>query len=217
MPKTKKITTKSKLSKSKININNNKELSKEELSKEELKNFIDICLERMKEKQKKIIKKHNFGKKDNKIIFFPNHKKFYMFNSKTNKAFFEAQFQIVGTYTNKSNTWRFAWANRYIPNDLKRTSLKLKEFGESNNLSIFKEPKVKDSKLGVLFTAIGMKLSNGKGYYIVPEEEKFPEVHLIFTKVKKINKSMGKINTNLKQINHSKKLRYEKYFNSLKI
>ena len=81
------------------------------------------------------------------LIFFPNHKKFYLFNKDKGEAFFEAQFQIIGTFSPKSETWRFGWANRYVPSDLKRTSLRLKEFGESNNLKIFSQPKVKDEKL----------------------------------------------------------------------
>ena len=197
MTKTKKL--------SKSHINNNLKLSKEKL-----KVFIDTCLDNMKKKQKIMLKKYNFGKKNNKIIFFPHHKKFYVFDSETNIAFVEAQFQIIGTYANQSNTWRFAWGNRYIPNELKKTSLKLKDFGESNNLAIFSEPKVKDDKLGQLFTAIGMKLSNAKGYYIVPADGKFAEVHLIFTKINKIKKSINKITSNFETNNSKKKLRYRK-------
>ena len=29
--------------------------------------------------------------------------------------FFEAKFQIIGTYVDKSKTWRWAWSNRYVP------------------------------------------------------------------------------------------------------
>ena len=86
-----------------------------------------------------------------------------MFNKEKGEVFFEAQFQIIGTYSPRSSTWRFGWSDRYVPNELKkRTSLRLKEFGESNNLNIFSQPKVQDDKLGALFTAQGMKLSNAK-------------------------------------------------------
>lgn len=55
-----------------------------------------------------------------------------------------------------------------------------------------------------------MKLSNAKGYYIVPADKEFPEVHIIFTKVKKINKSMDKIKTDFGKKNTKKKIRYTK-------
>ena len=177
---------------------------------DKLEKFIDNCIKNMKNKQDVMLRSYNFGKKNNQFIFFPDHKKFYMFNKEKGKVFFEVQFQIIGTFSPKSKTWRFAWANRYVPNELKRTSLKLKEFGESNNLSVFSEPKVKDEKLGALFTAIGMKLSNAKGYYIVPSDDKFPEVHLIFTKIKKINKSLDKIKNDLQKKKPNKKKKISK-------
>ena len=33
--------------------------------------------------------------------------------------------QIIGTFSPKSKTWRFAWANRYVPNDIKSFPLSL--------------------------------------------------------------------------------------------
>ena len=195
MPKTKKQT-------------NEKENLK--ISKEKMETFLDGCLDSMKKKQDDMLRTYNFGRKNNNFIFYPKQKKFYLFDSKTNKAFFEAQFQVVGTFSPKSNTWRFGWANRYVPHDLKKTSLKLKEFGESNGLNIFSEPKVKDDKLGLVFTAIAMKLSHAKGYYIVPAEGKFPEVHLIFTKIRKIRRSMKTIKGNTEKNNLTKKKKYLK-------
>lgn len=180
------------------------------IPKDKLKSFLDSCLDTMKSKQDKMLNTHNFGRKSNKFIFFPNYKKFYMYDEKTNNAFFEAQYQIVGTYSPKSETWRFGWSNRHVPHDLKKSSLKLKEFGESNGLEIFTLPKVRDDKLGMVFTAIAMKLSNAKGYYIVPAEGNFPEVHLIFTKVKKINRSIDKVKADFGKKNTKKRLRYTK-------
>lgn len=201
MPKTKKQT------------NNTKSKQNLKISEDKLKHFIDNCLDNMKTKQDTMLKTYNFGRKNNELIFFPKHKKFYLFNKDKGEAFFEAQFQIIGTFSPNSETWRFGWANRYVPSELKRTSLRLKEFGESNDLKIFSQPKVKDEKLGMLFTAIGMKLSNAKGYYIVPADGKYPEVHLIFTKVKKIKRSINKIKSDFEKNNQTKKLRFQKMVN----
>jgi hypothetical protein len=202
MPKTKKEPT---------NKVEDKELT---IPEDKLYNYIQGSLDNMKQKQELMLKTYNFGKKNNQFIFYPNHKKFYLFDKTKGEAFFEAQFQVIGTFSPKSSTWRFAWANRYVPNELKRTSLRLKEFGESNNLKIFSQPKVEDKELGVLFTAIGMKLSNAKGYYIVPADGEFPEVHLIFTKIKKIKRSIKKIQKDFEKGNLTKKLRYKKMINS---
>jgi hypothetical protein len=194
-----------------VNKTKNKSLKKENVS-----TFLDKCLDDMKKKQEDMLLKYNFGLKDNKFIFFPYKKKFYMYNDKKKEAFFEGQFQIIGTYSNKSNTWRFAWANRYIPNDLKKSSLKLKDFGEANGLELLSQPKVKDDKMGLVFTAVCMKLSNGKGYYVIPADKEFPDIYLVFTRIKKIKKSINKIIKDNSKNNLSKKLRYEKLVNQVK-
>ena len=205
MPRTKKV----------IGENNPNNTNKNDLKikKENLTNFISNTLNNMKTKQDNMLRTYNFGRRNNQFIFFPNHKKFYMFDKTTGTAFFEAQFQVVGTFSPKSSTWRFAWANRYVPNDLKKTSIRLKEFGESNDLEIFSHPKVKDEKLSALFTAISMRLSNAKGYYVVPADGKYPEVHLIFTKINKIKRSMNKIKSDFEKGNKTKKNRFQKMIN----
>tara|TARA_B100000767_G_scaffold270437_1_gene294090 strand:+ start:540 stop:1169 length:630 start_codon:yes stop_codon:yes gene_type:complete len=198
-PKSKSIKIKSKSTK-----------KKNDLEVENMKQFLDKCLDEMKKKQKKMIEKYNFGFKSNKLIFFPDKKKFYLYNKKTLKTSLEANFQIIGTYANISNTWRFAWANRHVPHDLKKASLKIKEFGKSNNLDLFDEPKIKDESLGLIFTALSLKLSHGKGFYKIPAEEGYPEVYIMFTKLKKIKKSIVNIVKNIEKNNIKTKKKYTK-------
>ena len=190
--------------------------NKKSLKKKNVSLFLEKCVEDMKKKQEDMMLKYNFGLKDNKFIFFPYKKKFFMYNDKKKEAFFEGQFQIIGTFSPKSKTWRFAWANRYIPNDLKRSSLKLKDFGEANGLELLSQPRIKDDEMGLVFTSICMKLSNGKGYYVIPADKEFPDIYLIFTRIKKIKKSINKIIKDNEKNNLSKKMRYEKLVNNSK-
>ena len=196
--------------------NNDNSNKKKTLKRENVNIFLEKSLDDMKKKQEDMLLKYNFGLKDNKFVFFPYKKKFYMYNDKKKEAFFEGQFQIIGTFSPKSKTWRFAWANRYIPNDLKRSSLKLKDFGEANGLELLLQPKVKDEKLGLVFTAVCMKLSNAKGYYVIPADKEYPDIYLIFTRIKKIKKSINKIIKDNSKNNLTKKLRYEKLVNQVK-
>ena len=83
MPKTKKQTK-----------NNSQTKQNLKISKDKLKHFIDSCLDNMKTKQDIMLKTYNFGKKNNQFIFYPNHKKFYMFNKDKGEAFLEAQFLL---------------------------------------------------------------------------------------------------------------------------
>ena len=79
-----------------------KKISKDEelkISKDKLEHYIKSSLDNMKQKQDIMLRSYNFGRKNNQFIFFPNHKKFYLFDKVKGEAFFEAQFQIIGTYS----------------------------------------------------------------------------------------------------------------------
>ena len=157
------------------------------MKSEKIELFFTDALKSMKTKQDKMMSTYGFREKENKFVMYPEKNKFYLFNDKTGKVFFEAKFQIIGTYVDKSKTWRWGWSNRYVPADLKKTALKIMDFGKANNIDILSKPKIKDENLGYLFTALGMKLSNGKGYYIIPSSRNYPDIFIVFTQVKKVN------------------------------
>ena len=69
----------------------------------------------MRDKEKKLLDKYGFGKDNNKYIFFPENGKFYLYKEKSKKVFFEGDIEIIGTYSQKSSTWRWAWSNRFVP------------------------------------------------------------------------------------------------------
>lgn len=165
--------------------------------------FLLNCLNLMKKKQDSLMKKFNFGNEDNKFLMFPDKSTLYLYNSKTNNVFFEGKIQIIGTYSNKSNTWRWGWSNRFVDHNMKKTALKMLHFGKTNKLEILTKPKIKDENMGYIFTSIGIKLSNGKGYYIIPGTNTYPDIFLVFTNVKKINKNYETLLKNYK--NNKKK------------
>lgn len=182
-----------------------------ESPKKNLPLFLKKCVEKMNDKQQLFMEQYDFGKKHNKFIFFPNKNKFFMFNDKTKKVFLEARFQVIGTYSEVSNTWRWAWSNRFIPHNLRKTAIKLQEFGEINKIDLFTQPKIKDDNMGYIFTAVGMELSKGKGFYIIPAHKEFPDLFIIFTKANKINKTYNSIiNQNMK-IDEKKTKHMKKY------
>ena len=171
--------------------------------KEQQKNlFLKKCVENMKIKQEKLMKTYNFGKEENNYIMFPDKSRFYMFNKETGRVFFEAKIQIIGTYSGKSNTWRWAWSNRFVPAECKKTGLKIMDFGKANKIEMLSKPKIKGENMGHIFTALGMELSNARGYYIIPGTRAFPDIFLIFTKCKKVElkyEDIKKKNTNNKR------------------
>ena len=106
------------------------------LTKSEKKLFLNESLDYMKNTQEKMMNENGFGKETNRYIFFPERNRFYMYDEKTKNVFFEARFQVIGTYAKKSETWRWGWSNRYVPNELEKTALKIMEFGKMNEIEI---------------------------------------------------------------------------------
>lgn len=160
---------------------------------ESVKEYLTDSLRKMKKKQENLMKKHNFGNKENKYVLYPEKNAFYMYNSKTNNVFFKAKVQIIGTYVEKSKTWRWGWSNRFVPPELEKTALKIKKFGEANKMELLTKPKIRYDNLGLNFTALGMQLTNSPGFYIIPGTKVYPHVYLIFTKVEKVNLDYKKI------------------------
>ena len=180
---------------------------------EKVHKFLTECVDKMKTKQDKLMHKHNFGKDNNKFVLYPERNAFYLFNKESQNVFFKAKFQIIGTYSEKSKTWRWGWSNRYVPYDLKQTSLKIKKFGEANKVEILSRPKIKDENLGHIFTALGMELSKSNGYYIVPGTKTYPSIYLIFTNVKKVNLEYADV---VKQMKIDAKANHQLMRNKLK-
>ena len=176
--------------------------------------YLRDSIEKMKVKQEKLMEKHNFGDKNNKFVLYPERNAFYMFNSKTNKVFFKAKFQIIGTYSEKSRTWRWGWSNRYVPYDLKKTSLKIKKFGEANKIDLLSQPKIKDDNMGHIFTALGMSLSNSSGYYIIPGTRVYPFIFIIFTQIEKVNMDYAEV---VKQMRNNSRMNSQAFRDKLKL
>ena len=187
-----------KLSKKIVSQGQKKPTPRQKANQEKIQNYLKTCVTKMKTKQEKLMSQHKFGEKNNKFVLYPERNSFFLFDKDTKKVFFKAKFQIIGTYSEKSKTWRWGWSNRYVPYDLKQTALKIKKFGEANKVEILSDPKIKKDDMGLIFTALGMDLSKSQGYYIVPGTKVYPTIYLIFTQIKKINDTYEEVVSQMK-------------------
>ena len=79
-----------------------------------------------------------------------------------------------------------------------------------NQIEILSKPKIKDENMGYIFTALGMSLSNGKGYYIIPSTRTYPDIFIMFTKVNQVDLLRNDIvNQNRKSLMNTRK-KYKK-------
>lgn len=94
-----------------------------------------------------------------------------------------ASFQIAGSYSTYSNTWKWSWANETVDLAMKRDMNKIKEFGEKNQ---FKELSTAqwecDEDYAWTMTAVAGHLLKAKGAYRGQIQDGF--VYLLITDIK---------------------------------
>ena len=94
-----------------------------------------------------------------------------------------ATFQIAGSYSTYSNTWKWSWANETVDAANKRDMNKIKEFGEKNNYEELTTPQWKcEEDYAWTMTAVAGQLIKAKGAY----RGKIPDgfVYLLITDIK---------------------------------
>ena len=94
-----------------------------------------------------------------------------------------AHFQIIGTYSDASKTWMWAWDNPYLLDNTTQDSLKLKEFGERNNLQKLTNPKWEATRQDAWeMTALAAQILHARGVQIIPSDE--ISAYVVLTTVK---------------------------------
>lgn len=74
----------------------------------------------------------------------------------------------VGTFSNKTNTWLWSWANQHSIEKTKKITLQVKEFGIQNNFDLLIDKHFEcERNDGWTFTAISQKILGGIGGYRV--------------------------------------------------
>ena len=94
-----------------------------------------------------------------------------------------ASFQIAGSYSTHSNTWKWSWANETVDVAIKRDMNKIKEFGEKNKYKELTTPQWEgDEDSAWTMTAVAGQLTKAKGAY----RGKIPDgfVYLLITDIK---------------------------------
>ena len=78
----------------------------------------------------------------------------------------EAQGQIYGSFSSQDNTWEWAWNNPMVEEFMAKDSLKIKEYGEYENLDFLSEPIIElpDQNTATYLGAIGEKINNAQGH-----------------------------------------------------
>ena len=77
-----------------------------------------------------------------------------------------ADIQVVGTTSNASRTWMWAWANTSLPLGVTQRARDVRQFGLAEGLTQLTEPQlVDDEYLGWEMTAVMARITDAKGAY----------------------------------------------------
>lgn len=74
--------------------------------------------------------------------------------------------QILGTYSQTSGTWRWAWANESILPDMSRDSLLIRDWAQEHGHRTLTEPEIRaDNQKANTLTAIAVRVTKATGFY----------------------------------------------------
>jgi len=85
----------------------------------------------------------------------------------------EANGQIYGSFSSEDSTWEWAWNNPMVDESMAEDSLRIKEYGESENIDFLAEPIIElpDQNTATYLGAIGEKINNAQGLFVGQVEE----------------------------------------------
>jgi len=94
-----------------------------------------------------------------------------IFTLKSNKKVIMT-YQVVGSVSDRSNTWMWSWDNPYLLDNVKEEMLKVKAFGEKHGIDKLIQPKWPGNEDdGWAMTAIASHILKAKGAFSFLSEE----------------------------------------------
>jgi hypothetical protein len=95
-----------------------------------------------------------------------------------------ATVRVVGTTSDKSNTFRWGWANEHLPSVAVEGMSSLREFGEREGIEVLTWDTLEDPDdidVGWEMTAIAVRVLKAKGSYRCPETNGY--IYLLITEL----------------------------------
>jgi hypothetical protein len=132
------------------------------MTEEEYKKFNHQCIHELQDHQAKLWAEHDldaYPRWD-----YDQHTALLTFSDNDEEINF--RFVEVGSFSEKSNTWKWAWDNAYVLEKVKKETFAVKEFGEKNDIKELSEGYFEANEAdGWAITAVTCKLLGGIGAY----------------------------------------------------
>lgn len=138
------------------------------MNDEELGMYLNLCCEELLEKQENLQKQYQLGSYEKywcdleqKILQFKNQ----------DTIFHEFRVMCLGSMSNQSETWMWAWANESFPEEVRKDSVELKNLKTTLGLDFFEIPVFEcNDEMAYVLTAISCNHLDMMGTYRVPTQ-----------------------------------------------
>ncbi len=129
--------------------------------------YVDQAYDELMKKQDLLTKNHDLGK--HKDFWFDQTTGILQFKDQSGKVEVEVMATPIGSFSTKSNTWQWAWANESFLKPLRSKAENLKQLVELTGFDVFQAPIIKaDERMAWELAAMSVKQLNALGCYRAP-------------------------------------------------
>jgi hypothetical protein len=134
------------------------------MNDDEFDAFAQEANDELDSKQTSLEKKFQLGKWA--AFFYDTPSGLLQFKDKSEKVRVEAQTSPIGSFSSKSDTWQWAWANKSTPPDVRKQAEELKKLFKLTGMDVFKMPTVEvDESMAWELVAMCVKHLQSLGCY----------------------------------------------------
>lgn len=137
------------------------------MTDEQFDAFVAQTYNEMQKKQDKLIREQGLG--TYKSFWFNQLTSTLQFKDEADIIKVEALVTPIGTFSHKSNTWQWVWANPSFVEPLRLKAERLKQLKELTGFDIFEMPMISaDEQMAWELTAMSVQLLDALGCYRAP-------------------------------------------------
>ena len=153
------------------------------MTDEQFDAFVEQAVAALEKKQDGLTKDYGLGK--HKSFWFDQTSSLLQFKGDAGNSEVEVVVTPIGSFSTKSNTWQWAWANQSFVEPLRIKAEDLKQLGELTGFDIFQKPTFKaDEQMAWELAAMSVHQLNALGCYRAPTDNAF-----LFLAIEKFIKS----------------------------
>jgi len=157
------------------------------MSDAEFQEFLDAATAELRQKQETLSNEYGlaeaatwgFDQASEKLQFFDEQKRMVV----------EADVIDAGSFSPKSNSWKWAWANESVLPPLRKKAERLKELEDITGIELFGNPlafEIDDESMAWELTAMAARHLGALGCYRAPAKGDSPMIFLLIMKIRKV-------------------------------